>query len=174
MGAIEGQNRLPKDAVGSFVTRPGNRIVVYVMFAYNKAVLACYRPKFMASISGSHARGHSVRAKSSILESSALAQVCPRIPMDWQIRPRRAVRSPKALGQTLGNSIMLRVMGQRKLRDCNQDCLSEWCLRGTPKGQVTMLGRICFPDPLCRRLIAERRMYLAGYRLADPLRTAER
>src|ERR1051325_9618364 len=111
MSAIEGQNRLPEDAVGSFVTRPGNRMVAYVMFAYKKAVLVCYRPKFMASISGSRAHVHSVRTKSSILESSALAQFCPRIPMDGQIRPRRAVRSPKALGQTLGNSIMLRVMG---------------------------------------------------------------
>jgi S1/P1 nuclease len=53
-------------------------------------------------------------------------------------------------------------------------------LRGTPKGQahdcrdvtaVTYLSRIY---PATSRLIADRRMYLAGYRLADLLRTVER
>ena len=117
MGAIEGQNRLPKDAVGSFVTRPGNRMVAYVMFAYKKAVLVCYRPKFMASISGSRARRHSLRGKSAILESSSTGAILPENSYGWANKAPQGGSIPKSTRTKFRNSIMLRVMGQRKLRD---------------------------------------------------------
>jgi len=53
-------------------------------------------------------------------------------------------------------------------------------LRGTPKGQakdcrgVNAVTYVSNGYPARARLIANRRMYLAGYRLADLLRTVER
>lgn len=92
-------------------------MVVYVMFAYKKAVLLCYRPKFMASISGSRARRHSLRGKSAILESSSTGAILPENSYGWANKAPQGGSIPKSTRTKFRNSIMLRVMGQRKLRD---------------------------------------------------------